>query len=288
VPIAIIGETGTGKELLARAIHGASGREGPFVPVNCAALTPSLVEAQLFGYAKGAYSGSGAGNQGFVRAADGGTLFLDEIMDLPLEDQAKLLRVLQEREVVPVGMSKAVKVNVRFLAASQKPLADLVATGRFREDLEKRLERRILRLPTLSERRADLGLLVAALLRRADLDGSDRLVLPAEAVNRILSYRWPGNIRELENKLGEAVDRSMNGVLDPAVFPKAPAAADRPQAGGAPVGVRAKAGRDLLVQLLQKHGGNVSAVARDLGKHREPVYRLLEKAGLDPMGYRVR
>ena len=200
--VVVIGETGTGKELVARFIHDQSARaKGPFIAVNCGALVESLVEAELFGYEKGAFTGAIQAQVGWFEAANGGTLFLDEIGDLPLNLQVKLLRVLQEREVVRLGSRKAVPVNVRVVTATNVDLNAAVAAGRFREDLFFRLNVASIRLPALRDRPGDIMPLAHHFLSMygAHLEHSADLAFSPAAERLLLSYSWPGNIRELEN-----------------------------------------------------------------------------------------
>jgi transcriptional regulator with AAA-type ATPase domain len=287
--ISIIGLTGTGKDVLSNAIHAHSGRKGAFVPVNCAALTASLVEGQLFGYVKGAYSGADRSDPGFIRSAHEGTLFLDEVLDLPLPVQAKLLRVLQQGEVVSLGTARRDRVDLRVISASQRPLKELVASGQFRADFQSRIEDYVIHLPCLSERREDVGLLVAAVLRSKGVTEVDRLVLSSRAVLRILGHSWPLNIRDFERCLGRALHRAQGKVLADDEFP------DPDGAVGAlarPEGAMSDADRSLrdrLIGLMQKHGGNVAEVARELDIHRPQVYRLLLRFRLsaDPFRSRV-
>jgi hypothetical protein len=286
--ISIIGPTGTGKDVLANAIHAHSGRKGAFVPVNCAALTPTLVEGQLFGYVKGAYSGADRSDPGFVRSAHEGTLFLDEVLDLPLAVQAKLLRVLQQGEVVSLGSARRERVNVRVISASQRPLGELAAAGQFRADFQARLEDYVIRLPRLSERREDVGLLVAALLRSMGVSAGDRLVLSSRAVLRILGYSWPLNIREFERCLGRAVHRAVGNVLAEDEFPEPDGAVGAPARPDAALSEPDRLLRDRVVALMAKHGGNVAEVARELGVHRPQVYRLLVRFRLTPDRFRSR
>jgi len=210
VPVLIEGDTGTGKELLARAIHRASPRrERPFIGVNCGAIPAELVESELFGHEKGAFTGAAARRKGHFVEAEGGTLFLDEVGELPRAAQVKLLRVLQEMEVVPLGSSRAQKIDVRLIAATNRSLAEEVASGAFREDLFHRLAVAVLRLPSLRERREDLGALIDHVLAQVNREGTeqpgyvDKRLSPG-ARNLLLSHRWPGNVRELQNTLRRA------------------------------------------------------------------------------------
>ena len=213
--VLIRGESGTGKELIAKAIHFASPRaSGPLVKVNCAALPETLLESELFGHEKGAFTGAVTSRQGRFELANGGTLFLDEIGDLPLNLQAKLLRVLQEREYEKVGSSRPVKVNVRILAASHRPLEELIKAGQLREDLYYRLNVVTILIPPLRERRSDLSLLIDHFLRRfAEKNGKTIRGLTHEARDILLRYDYPGNVRELENLIERAVVLTRDDVI---------------------------------------------------------------------------
>lgn len=219
VSVVIQGESGTGKELAAQAIHRMSGRSGAFVAVNCAALPGTLVESELFGYRKGAFSGAIEDRLGLVRSADLGTLFLDEIGDLPEPGQAALLRVLQEREVLPVGATRPVKVDIRVLAATHRDLAALVADGRFRGDLLARVSGLMFNLPPLRERREDLGLLIGMLLKRHFEGRAKQIRFSSEAARALLAHGWPSNIRELEQCLTAAVVLARGEPIQESHFP---------------------------------------------------------------------
>jgi DNA-binding NtrC family response regulator len=206
VPVLIEGESGTGKELLARAIHGASLRKSkPFIAVNCGAIPRELVESQLFGHEKGAFTGADRVHEGFFEQANGGTILLDEIGELPLDAQVKLLRVLQESEVTRLGSSKRIKLDIRVVAATNRSLIGEVSVGRFREDLFFRLAVAVLNIPPLRERQGDLSLLVDRLFEKIDAGGgptaASRKKLSAGAKNVLLNHGWPGNVRELQNTL---------------------------------------------------------------------------------------
>ncbi|MDH5672830.1 MAG: sigma-54 dependent transcriptional regulator [Myxococcales bacterium] len=210
VPVLIEGESGTGKEMLARAIHRASTRrERAFVPVNCGAIPDNLVESELFGHEKGAFTGANQARKGYFEAADGGTLFLDELGELPGPAQVKLLRVLQEGEVVRLGSTKPAKVDVRIIAATNRTLSEEIAEGRFREDLFYRLAVAVLKIPPLRDRTGDLGMLVDHLLEQVNKEAVDEpgfkdKKLSAGARNLLLAHPWPGNVRELLNTLRRA------------------------------------------------------------------------------------
>ena len=214
--VLIRGESGTGKELIAKAIHFASPRaSGPLIKVNCAALPETLLESELFGHEKGAFTGAITSRQGRFELANGGTIFLDEIGDLPLHLQAKLLRVLQEREYERVGSSRPVKVNVRILAASHRPLEDFITTGQLREDIYYRLNVVTILIPPLRERRSDLSLLIDHFLRRfAEKNHKTIRGLTSAARDGLLRYDYPGNVRELENIIERAVVLTRDDVID--------------------------------------------------------------------------
>jgi transcriptional regulator with GAF, ATPase, and Fis domain len=301
VPVILCGESGTGKEILARAVHRLSRRAHDFVAINCAALPESLIEAELFGHKKGAFSGATEDRPGLVRSADGGTLFLDEIGDLRESSQGVLLRVLQEREVLPVGATRPVKVDLRVVAATHRDLPALVAQERFRADLLARLSGYILSLPALRERREDLGLLVATLLRRVTPDQGARVTFTAAAARALFLYPWPNNVRELERCLETASALAGERAIDVEHLPAAVRAAEGPSTGSAPppprrgsepavddAGPAAEHGPSCqeLEALMKEHQGNLSAVARVLGKDRVQIRRWLKRCYLDPRAYR--
>ncbi|HUH04556.1 MAG TPA: sigma 54-interacting transcriptional regulator [Kofleriaceae bacterium] len=286
VPLLLYGESGTGKEVLARAFHEGTGRPGPLVPVNCGAIPDSLVESELFGHRKGAFSGAAADSDGLVRAADRGTLFLDEIGDLPASSQAALLRVIQERQVRPVGATAQVPIDVRVVSATHRDLGALVAAGSFREDLYARISGFRIEVPPLRQRREDLGMLIGVLLGRIAGDGEVPTLDP-DAARALFSHPWPRNIRELESALAAAVV-----LADGAILPEhLPHELADPEAASAPAAARPLTARELehrdeLIGLLQQHGGNISAVSRACGKDRKQVHRWLERYGLAPSTFR--
>jgi DNA-binding NtrC family response regulator len=298
VPVLLLGESGTGKELLANAVHTTSGRRGAFVPVNCGALPDTLVESQLFGHVRGAFSGALRDEPGFVRASDGGTLFLDEIGDLPRASQASLLRVLQEREVTPVGATRPVKVDMRVVAATHLRVDALHAGDRFRHDLYARLAGYTHELLPLRERREDIGMLVGEILRNVVREGAESVRLSGDVGRLLLAYDFPLNVRELHQALAVAVVIAGAEPLAVAHFPeplrRAGAATSRPSTppsaassgrGGAPQSADDPV-RDALVAALQTHRGNVSEVARTLGKTRMQVHRWMRRYGIDPASFR--
>jgi transcriptional regulator with GAF, ATPase, and Fis domain len=293
LPVTLVGESGTGKEVYAQAIHGRSGRGGPLIAVNCGALSASLLEAELFGHRKGAFSGATADRPGYVRAAHRGTLFLDEINELSPAGQVALLRVLQEREVVPVGDAVPIGVDVRVCVASQRTLLSEVESGRFRSDLYARLLGYELHLPPLRERPHDLGALIARLaLRHAP---ARSVAISPSAARALFSYTWPRNIRELERCLARALVLAPAGPLELAHLPDAVASGASGRIPGALLAPAAEAApgeelgdglRERLAAKLVEHRGNVSAVARDFGKQREQIHRWMKRFGFDPEAFR--
>ncbi|OPF62925.1 sigma-54-dependent Fis family transcriptional regulator [Hydrogenophaga sp. H7] len=273
ISLLITGETGSGKEYFAKAVHTASERRSrPFVAVNCAAIPEHLIESELFGHLPGSFSGaSPKGKRGLIAEADGGTLFLDEIGDMPLALQARLLRVLSEREVLPVGATKPVPVNIRVIAATHAPLEQLVLAGRFRDDLYYRLKGAHIQLPPLRER-SDLGAMITRLL-------GHRAITPA-ALQRLLAHRWPGNLRELRNVLDYAASLCADGPIDLDDLPelsmaRLPSQADTTEAAH-------DDGPEALLQALRAAHWNVSAVARAMGLSRMTLYRRMKRAGIVP------
>jgi transcriptional regulator of acetoin/glycerol metabolism len=274
VPVLLFGATGTGKEVFARALHTLSGRGGPFVAVNCGGLAANLVEAELFGHRRGSFSGAVGDRLGYLRSADRGTLFLDELGELPIAAQTALLRALQEREVVPVGDAAPVRVDLRVVAATNRDLGDMVAAGSFREDLYARLLGVHLTLPALEDRRCDLGLLIASLLRRLP-DGGRARFSPAAAY-ALFRHRWPLNVRELERTLAAALALAGGDPIDIEHLPPAVvSAASEDEPTPAP-----PLERDRLEALMLTHRGNVSRVADALGTSRSQVRRLAARFGL--------
>jgi transcriptional regulator of acetoin/glycerol metabolism len=287
VPVLLLGETGTGKEIFARAVHELSGRRGPYVAVNCGGLAPSLVEAELFGHKRGAFSGAVSDRPGYLRSADRGTLFLDEVGELSPPAQAALLRALQQREVVPVGHSTPIPIDIRLCAATNRDLAAMVTSGAFREDLYARLLGLPVTLPPLRERRGDLGLLIASLLRR--LPSGERACFVPGAAYALLRYRWPLNVRELERSLETALALARGEPISVEHLPETVVAgamtADEP-ARSAPADEGDDTLRSEIVTLLTRHHGNIAAVARDMGKQREQIHRWARRLSIDLQSFR--
>ncbi|MFN0253916.1 MAG: sigma 54-interacting transcriptional regulator, partial [Kofleriaceae bacterium] len=274
----INGPTGSGKEVAARSVHAASKRAGPFVPVNCGALPRDLVESMLFGHRRGAFSGAIDDEIGLVRSSHRGTLFLDEIGDLPLPAQAALLRVLQEREVMAVGSTRTVSVDLRVVAATHRDLAAMVAAGTFRADLLHRLAGFTVTLPSLAERPADLGLLVARILPQHALDRP--MQFHPRVARSLLTHQWPGNIRELAQVIGAAVALAGTGLI---TLDHLPAPMREPSPS---IAALESIDRDRLVALLDEHRGNVRAIARSLAKDPVQIRRWLRKHKLDAARFR--
>jgi two-component system response regulator PilR (NtrC family) len=286
-PVHISGESGTGKELVARMIHASGPRaDGPFVPVNCGAIPSELMESELFGHKRGSFTGAVADKVGLIPSAEGGTLFLDEVADLPLHMQVKLLRVIQEKAVRPIGEQRETPVDARILSATHKNLADLVAEAKFREDLYYRINVIEIRVPPLRERRNDIRALAEAILDRLEKRiGLSRLGLSDDAWAAIESYDYPGNVRELENVLERAATLSGGGVIEaehirlravprtvssstttqPVMPPAAAAAAARGEPAGGLSDQIEHLERDAIIKALEQTRYNKTAAAKLLG-----------------------
>jgi two-component system response regulator PilR (NtrC family) len=294
-PVHICGESGTGKELVARMIHESGARRGgPFVAVNCGAIPTELMESELFGHKRGSFTGAVADKKGLVQSAEGGTLFLDEVADLPLHMQVKLLRVVQEKTVRPVGEAREETVDVRILSATHKNLADLVAQGLFREDLFYRINVIELRVPALRERGGDIREIAAAILERLARRASGPAPeISADAVTLLENYPFPGNVRELENVLERALTLSTGGIITPENVRLR--STTRPSGGEAPVSVAAvtTAGttalgsqlesieRDAIVKALEKTRYNKTAAAKLLGMSFRALRYRIKKLGIE-------
>jgi DNA-binding NtrC family response regulator len=280
-PVLISGESGTGKELVARAIHNASCPDQPFVAVSCTALAPGVLESELFGHVKGAFTGAIGDRPGRFELAGRGTLFLDEIAEIPLELQAKLLRVLQERTFERVGDSKSVALEARVIAASHRDLGQMVAKGTFREDLYYRLHVVEIHLPPLRERAGDIGVLVEGLLGKiaADLDKPIRYVTPT-ALARLTSYAWPGNVRELENTLTRAVVLAKTDVLDETLLPLGQPAAAASASADDELSTLRELERRHIIRVLASTDWNKRRACAVLDISRPTLDRKIEEYGL--------
>ena len=287
VPLLLLGETGTGKEVLARYVHVESGRPGPFVAVNCGALTSGLAEAQLFGHVRGAFTGAVSAEAGFVRAAHGGTLFLDEIGDLAAPAQAALLRVLEESEVVPVGATRGERVDVRVVAATHRPIDDEHATG-FRPDLLARVAGFVHRLPTLRDRIDDIGVLVARILPHIAGDRALVTTFRPPAIRALLAHGWPHNVRELSRCLEVATLLAKDGgAIGGDALPKEVVHGGLPVAEStASLSAADEALRKELVERLRQSNGNVTQVSQAMGKARFQIQRWIRRFGIDAAAFR--
>ncbi|GAB2851711.1 sigma-54 dependent transcriptional regulator [Pseudoduganella ginsengisoli] len=283
-PVLILGESGCGKELIADAIHRNSPRAAKAaVKINMGAITPSLFESEMFGHVKGAFTDARADRQGHVAAAHGSTLFMDEIGELNRADQVKLLRVLQDQSYLPVGASRSEQADVRVVSATNRELAELVASGEFREDLFYRLNLITLRLPPLRERRSDIALLARHLVTTIAAGyGLSEMTLSPSALDWLTQQPWPGNIRQLRQTLERTMLLSGKTVLAQADF----SAAEQQDSAGAPRlsidGMTIdQVERHMIAQALQQYQGNISRMAKALGLSRNALYRRLERHGLD-------
>jgi transcriptional regulator with GAF, ATPase, and Fis domain len=312
----VLGETGTGKEVVARGIHRLSGRRGSFQAINCAAIPQNLLESELFGYRRGAFSGADRDKPGLIKLADGGTLFLDEIGDMPIDAQAKLLRVLQSREVFPLGATMPERVDIRVVCATHRDLYGHVREGRFRGDLLARLNEHTVRLPPLRERKEDVLQLVRSFFARY---GHTSASFTFSFMVALLHYDWPFNVRELESCVKRGLAIAPDGVLDtahlpdaiaeimrgyggrtpreprPSVYPSSrppdvvvpsmPGVPSMPSSASPSAPGRAPTEPELRA-ILSRHKGNVAAVGRELGKERMQIHRWLKKFGISLDDYR--
>ena len=280
--VMIFGESGTGKELLARAIHRASSRATqPFVAVNCGAIPEQLLESELFGHVKGAFTGAASDYKGLFQAAGRGTVFLDEIGDMPLPLQVKLLRVLQEKEVRPIGSTQAVKVDVRIISATHRNLEEAIKAGTFREDLYYRLHVVALSLPSLSQRREDIPVLASHFLKNlATRYGKTLNGFAQDALEVLVKHNWPGNVRELYNVIEQAVALATTPIITPALLETA----IRGETGNLSSfeSARFDFERDYLAKLLKITNGNVTQAARLAKRNRTEFYKLLQRHHLNP------
>jgi len=280
--VLIQGESGTGKEVVARYIHNLSNRvDGPFLSINCGALPENLLESELFGHVKGSFTGAVRDKQGLFAAARGGSFFLDEVGEMPPSLQVKLLRVLQEREAIPVGATEAIPVDVRIIAATNRDLEEEIRRGNFRSDLFYRLNVIAINLPPLRERRDDLLLLIESFLQSlAQESGAEAKALSSEGLDAVMVYEWPGNVRELENALEHAVVLSRGNVIDAASLPeritkrrKEPLVAERSYRNPTLEVIE----RAYIMWVLQAEGGNKTRAAEVLGIDPSTLYRKLSR-----------
>lgn len=281
VSVLINGQSGTGKEIVAQAIHNASPRhDKPFVAINCGALPEQLLESELFGHARGAFTGAVSNREGLFQAAEGGTLFLDEIGDMPVALQVKLLRVLQERKVRPLGSNRDIEINVRIISATHRDLPKAMARGEFREDLFYRLNVVNLKIPPLSERTEDIPLLANHLLRQsADRHKPFVRAFSSDAMKRLMAAKWPGNVRQLVNVIEQCVALTSSPVIGDALVEQALEG----ESTALPTFVEARNQFELnyLRKLLQITRGNVTHAARMAGRNRTEFYKLLSRHELD-------
>jgi DNA-binding NtrC family response regulator len=288
-PVLILGESGTGKEMVARSIHYAGPfRDKPFIPVDCGSFVPRLIESELFGYVKGAFTGANQAKDGLLAIAEGGTVFLDEVGELPVDLQAKLLRAIQEREIRPVGSTRRISINVRILAATIRDLEQAVKQGTFRRDLYFRLNVLSLRIPSLRERRQDIPLLVAYFLERLARNSGIEKLLSDEAVKALLTYDWPGNVRELENCLERVCAFTSGPLIHVTDLPREIghlAAAEASEGNGHSHGKiipMAELEKQTILSAIAELNGDKLQAARLLGIGKTTLYRKLKDYSAHP------
>ncbi len=284
----IEGKSGTGKELIAKTLHMCSARsEGPFVAINCAAIPETLLESELFGYTKGAFTGADRNRKGLLAEAHGGTFFLDEISEMPLSMQVKLLRALEERTFYPLGSRTTVVVDIRIIAASNKNLEAEIQKGTFREDLYYRIHVIPIKLPTLKERKEDIPLLAKHFLEKYARTMEKKISgFTSAAMRKLMTYEWPGNVRELENTVECAVAMSEVSQIQEHVILQHPFQGKRGKAVVPLRAAKADFERQYLIQLLESTRGNISQASKLAGKYRADFYNLLKKHDLDPDRFR--
>ncbi len=282
-PVMIHGESGSGKELVARAIHEAGSRsDKPYVKVNCAALNENLLESELFGHVKGAYTGAERSRIGRFEAAHQGTIFLDEIGDIPLSVQVKLLRVLEEKKIERVGDNTPVAVDVRVITATHKNLESMIEQGKIREDLYFRINVFPLYCPSLADRRDDIPIISQSFIRRNAASSGKKIIgLTPEALEKLSAYSWPGNVRELRNAIEYAFVLCQSGAIDVKHLPPKIAAPENPVALACSLDSTCMEGRTELIRVLREAGGNQSRAAKMLGVSRVTVWKRIKKYGID-------
>ncbi|MGH9454160.1 MAG: sigma-54-dependent transcriptional regulator [Terriglobia bacterium] len=281
-PVLILGESGTGKELVARAIHAYSSvREHAFVPVDCGSLTPTLIESELFGHVRGAFTGANQSRTGLLAAAGGGTVFLDEIGELPVELQAKLLRALQEREIRPIGSNDTYPLLARVIAATNRNLEQAIAEGRFREDLYFRLNVVSIVIPTLRLRKSDIPALIQVFMARHAAAEDGITGFAPEAMERLMAYNWPGNVRELENCVQHALALGTGPRLGATDLPAAILRQTTVPLHGEAGNTLQELERDAILRALETAGGDRVRAAKLLGIGKTTIYRKLKEYGLE-------
>jgi two-component system response regulator HydG len=279
-PVLITGESGTGKEMVARALHySGPSRDKPFIPVDCGSLVPTLIESELFGYVKGAFTGALQSKQGLLAIAEGGTVFLDEVGELALELQSKLLRALQEREIRPVGSTTTIPIDVRILAATNRDLEQAVSQGAFRRDLYFRLNVLSLRIPPLRERREDIRLLVTTLLERLSRESGRSYEVSDDAMKVLLAYDWPGNVRELENCIERCCAMNSGPVIHTTDLPDCISGAQRQDTSQLPDRIVRVADleRQAILRAIAQLNGDKLTAAKLLGIGKTTLYRKLKE-----------
>ena len=279
-PILILGESGTGKELVARSIH-ATNRKKPFVKIDCAAIPDTLIESELFGYEKGAFTGASSNFEGKIRLADGGVLFLDEIGELPLHLQPKLLRVLEEKILEPLGSNRSIKINIKTICATSRNLERMVEKGLFRKELLYRINTIAINIPPLRERKDDILPLAEFYLEKYTKElGKKKKRMSSDAKTAILTYNWPGNVRELRNVVERAVVLSNEPTLTVMDLPQEMKKKDKKEANQNANKLSQKE-KELLIEALHNNGGNISAAARELGISRDQMRYGIRKYSLE-------
>src|SRR5437867_6569548 len=290
-PVLVVGESGSGKELVARALHANSARRtSPFIVINCGALTETLLESELFGHERGAFTGATGARKGLLESGAGGTVFLDEISETSLTFQEKLLRVIQEREIRRVGSNETTQVNIRLIAATNRDLREMVRSNQFREDLFHRLNVFTIALPALRDRVEDIPMLASYYMKIFSEKNGRTVRLAPEALEAMKRYSWPGNVRELKNMLERAITFNSTGVIQfgELEFGEACPGAEKPSAspsaavtGQAPTGSLDEMEREHIIRILKETGGNKKKAAEILGIERRTLYNKAKRLGID-------